>query len=58
MVLLDQTMNHVEVGTGESAAKLQRNRLKPKLGFRRLALNVNMGWLMAGTRVKEEAKRA
>ena len=56
-MLLNQTVNRVEFRTGKSRARLQRNRFDPKLRLRVLALDVNVGWLVRVTCVKEEAVR-
>jgi hypothetical protein len=57
-MLFDKSLNPLDLGTLESTAALQADRIEPELGEVVVALHVDMRWLIPITSIEEEAIRA
>jgi len=55
LVLLNQTGNGVDLGTGKSGARRQRNRFEPKFRLGGVTLDMDMSRFVVVAGIKEEA---
>jgi hypothetical protein len=58
LVFLDEPLNPVDLSSAEPTTTLKPGGIDPKFGLVIVALNMDMGWLIAVTCVKEESVRA